>query len=262
LRNGESTLNDWKILTTRFERELSITECSRFSDATFILTKWSDVDAVNMEQLELLNVPVAKLLAVHTGGNEAKRANSDVAHGLEAKLLLARGSRVMLTSNLWTDAGLVNGAIGTVQDILFREDQEPPSLPVAVFVSFDNYEGPTIVNLEGKRVIPIAPIRRTWEGKSGILCSRLQVPLRLAWAITVHKSQGLTLQKAVIDLGSKEFSAGLSFVAVSRVRALGDILFKPFNFERLKRIEECKRLKERKVEEVRLISIASENLHN
>ena len=97
----------------------------------------------------------------------------------------------MLTTNLWTEAGLVNGAIGTIQDILFGEDQGPPSLPVAVFISFDNYEGPTITNLESARVVPIAPIRRTWDGKSGILCSRLQIPIRLAWAITVYKSQGL-----------------------------------------------------------------------
>ena len=141
------------------------------------------------------NAPVAKILAVHTGGNEAKRADSDVAHGIEAKLLLARGARIMLTTNLWTEAGLVNGAMGTVQDILFGEDQGPPSVPVAVFVSFDNYEGPTITSLEGTRVVPIAPIRHTWEGKSRVLCSCLQIPVHLSWAITVHKSQGLTLQR-------------------------------------------------------------------
>ena len=71
----------------------------------------------------------------------------------------------------------------------------------------------------------------------------------------VHKSQGLTLQKAIIDLGAREFAAGLSFVAVSRVRTLEDIIFKPFNFERLQRIKESKRLQERLDEEERLISM-------
>jgi ATP-dependent exoDNAse (exonuclease V) alpha subunit len=75
----------------------------------------------------------------------------------------------------------------------------------------------------------------------------------------VHKSQGLTLQKAVVDLGDKEFTAGLSFVAVSRVRALGDIVFKPFNFERLLRIKDCKRLRERKDEEERLVAMIPRN---
>ena len=61
----------------------------------------------------------------------------------------------------------------------------------------------------------------------------------------MHKSQGLTLPKAVIDLGEKEFIAGLAFVAVFQVCALEDLLFKPFNFERLERIKDCRRLQER-----------------
>ena len=86
-------------------------------------------------------------------------------------------------------------------------------------------------------------------------CSRLQIPVSLSWAITIHKSQGLTLTKAVIDIGKKEYASGLSFVVVSRVCALENILFKPFSFERLQRIKNSKRMQERKVEEIRLISM-------
>jgi len=64
-----------------------------------------------------------------------------------------------------------------------------------------------------------------WEGQYGS-CSRLQFPLSLAYAITTHKSQGLTLPKANIGLGKREFAAGLSFVTISCVRSLDDILFK------------------------------------
>ena len=112
----------------------------------------------------------------------------------------------MLTANLWTEAGLVNGAIGTIQDILFREDQEPPFLPIAVLISFEGYKGPTIISLEGTRVVPIAPIRHTWKGRTGTLCSRLQIPVHLVWAITVHKSQGFTIWKAVINFGNRIYS--------------------------------------------------------
>ena len=64
--------------------------------------------------------------------------------------------------------------MGTIQDILF-EEQGPPCLPVAVFISFEKYEGPTISNSEGVKVVPIVPIKRTWEGKNGRQCSLLQV---------------------------------------------------------------------------------------
>ena len=186
-------------------------------------------------------------------------ANLDIAKGLEPEILLARNARVMLTANLWVAAGLVNGAMGTITDILYKEKLEHTALPTAILVAFDKYNGPTLKNLEGTPVVPIVPIRRMWEGESGI-CSRLQFPLSLAWAITAHKSQGLTLPKAVIDLGKKEFAAGLSFVAISRIRSLDDILFKPFSFSRLQRIKNCKRLKERIAEEKKLTEMTEKFL--
>ena len=68
----------------------------------------------------------------------------------------------------------------------------------------------------------------------GATCSRLQLPLKLAWAATIHKSQGLTLGKAVLDIGSKEFCVGLTFVACSCVRCLDDLMFSPgFDFDRI-----------------------------
>src|SRR4051794_19318637 len=101
----------------------------------------------------------------------------------------------MLRTNLWTEAGLVNYSVGIIQEIIFEENQFPPSLPIAVLIEFDNYSGLAIITAEGKRLVPISPIRQSWEGKKGT-CSHLQVPICLAWAITVHKSQGLTMQKA------------------------------------------------------------------
>jgi len=254
MREGDSSSDDWKILTKRFEENLNPIEHNRFLDATFILTKSKDVSRVNIEMLRKLKCLVAKICAVHTGGKEAEKADSDVGMGLEAVLLLAKGCRIMLMANLWTEVGLVNGSMGIVKDILF-ENEGPPALSTVIFIKFDEYNGPTIKDVKGDEVVPIAPIRRSWENKNGKMCSRLQIPICLAWAITVHKSQGLTLEKARIDIGNKEFAAGLAFVTVSRVCLLKNICFRQFDFNRLQRIKDCKRLEERKVEEERLHSM-------
>ena len=73
----------------------------------------------------------------------------------------------MLSSNLWVEAGLVNGAMGTVKAICYNSGG-PPHLPIAVMVSFDSYSGPTMHN----GTVPIVPIRRTWIA-GGATCSRL-----------------------------------------------------------------------------------------
>src|SRR5688572_8894754 len=109
-----------------------------------------------------------------------------------------------------------------VQDILF-ERQGLPALFTAVFVKFEKYNKLTIRDSEGNEVVLIVPIRCSWEDKNGTTCFRFQIPLCLAWAITVHKSQGLTLKKTKIDLGSKEFAVGLMFIAMLQAYSLNDI---------------------------------------
>ncbi|PKY59034.1 hypothetical protein RhiirA4_514181, partial [Rhizophagus irregularis] len=71
LRDGESIIEDWEILNSRIEDKQSRKERNRFSDATFILPRWINVEQVNMEKLRSLNRPVAKILAVHTGAKNA-----------------------------------------------------------------------------------------------------------------------------------------------------------------------------------------------
>jgi ATP-dependent exoDNAse (exonuclease V) alpha subunit len=74
-----------------------------------------------------------------------------------------------------------------------------------------------------------------WDHQ-GTTLARTQYPLALAWAMTIHKSQGLTLLKAIIELGPKEFAPGLSFVAISRVKTLAGLAFKSsFPLSRLQR---------------------------
>jgi len=166
-------------------------------------------------------------------------------------VFLAQGAEVMLTTNLWPDVGLCNGAPGTVRDFIYQDGHAPPNLPIAVLVEFRNYCGPQFLD-SAPNCVPIVPITFEWESKS-----RQQLPLQLRYAVTIHKSQGQTLHKAVIDLGKSELSPGSTFVAVSRLRKLEDGLFQPMTFDRLIKNDKSKRFEERIREEARLLQLWS-----
>ncbi len=190
--------------------------------------------------------------------------------GLEPVVSLAKGARVMLTMNLWSSIGLCNGATGTVVDIIYQNNHQPPDLPIAVIVEFENYRGPVFTENQ-PLCVPICPITVTsqTEIESTIVCSnmsnycteigfheRQQLPLRLAWALTIHKSQGLTLPKAWIDIGKSERTAGVSYVAISRVKTLASCVIKPMTYERLTSLKSSANLQYRLEEENRLDRLA------
>ena len=255
LRNGELRVEDWKHLIQQTPVEVD-DDTSGFDEALRLFPTTSAVSEYNVTKLHSNDQPVAVIKAVHSGAGAIK-ASADDAGGLEPVVCLAHGARVMLTTNLWVQVGLVNGAMGTVVAICYDDAGEsPPRLPVAVTVRFDSFSGPTLS--DGS--VPITPLRRTWLSTDKT-CSRLQLPLKLAWAVTIHKCQGMTLNKAVVDLGKKEFSAGLTFVACSRVRQLKDLLFvTPFPFQRVANLASSYRHSERLHEEKRLQTLCNKQL--
>lgn len=127
--------------------------------------------------------------------------------------------------------GLVNGSQGVVKKIWFTHRSNPKKeLPSVVFVNFPGYTGPPSPETwEGidPSWVPIVPVKVEWD-REGTTCWHRQLPLVPAWGITIHKSQGLSLHRAVIDLGEKEFVPGLAFVAISRVRTLAGVAFKNY----------------------------------
>jgi ATP-dependent DNA helicase PIF1 len=113
-------------------------------------------------------------------------------------LELKEGAVVMFTSNNF-QRGYVNGTIG-------------------IILGFDSNGEPRVKLKTGEVIVPVY---REWkiEEKERTVASFQQLPLRLAWAITVHKSQGMSLDEASVDL-SKTFEYGQGYVAISRVRSL------------------------------------------
>ena len=215
LRNGEVTHADWKFLMQRSHHLLSPQEQASFNHAQVLVSTHQAEQDINEAQLHCLPAPKATLHAVNAGPR-ATSVKPDDAGGLNNVLRLARGARVMLRQNLWVDAGLTNGALGTVHGILYDPDgAQPPALPVAVLVQFDTYTGPSFLP-HHPRTVPIPTHTCRWM-KADKACSRTQIPLCLAFAITIHKSQGWTRQQVRLDIGPSEHSLGIAYVGCSRV---------------------------------------------
>ncbi|XP_028418786.1 uncharacterized protein LOC114544315 isoform X2 [Dendronephthya gigantea] len=250
MRDGQVTEMDWRLLIQHSRPNVSM---DRFSDAIRLYFDKKSVAEYNYEKLLEIGQPLVKIQARHSGRG-ASAATSDEAGGLEAVLFLSTKAEVMLTCNLWAEVGLCNGSFGTVEQFWFAENMGPPNLPIAVLVHFPAYSGPAFLQ-ECSKCIPVPPRLFEWMA-DGKYLSRQQLPLRLRYAMTIHKSQGQTLTKAVVDLGKGERVAGCTFVAASRVRSINDIVFEPMTFDRLKVIGRNKNLKKRQEAERRLRVLA------
>jgi len=229
LRVYQVSQQSWQLLNTRVRNQLTRDEVESFDDALRLYFRREEVRIYNHRRLRDCKQPILKIKSTHTGRG-AEGANDDEADGLDPELCICLGARVMLTDNLWVENGLVNGSMGTVRDIVWNEGQDPTKdMPVAIMVEVDDYDGP---KFPGTNYIPIFPVTRRFEYKKRD-CSRTNFPLRPAYAITVHKAQGLTLRQVVLNLERKDHSPGLSYVAISRVKKLSSIMFEtPFDLSR------------------------------
>ena len=156
-----------------------VNDLTPFNSALYLHPTIEAVVEHNITKLHTNGQPVATVKALHSGPNAAN-ASAEDAGGLEPILCLASETCVMLTANLWVDMGLVNGAMGTIIAICYHNGQQPPDLPIAVTVQFDSYGG--LILSDG--TVPICPLRSTPNGSY----SHLQLGLKLAWAVTIHKA--------------------------------------------------------------------------
>jgi hypothetical protein len=137
--------------------------------------------------------------------------------GLETVLSIGIGSRIMLRRNLDVNLGLVNGALGSVTDFVAISSDDESVLKIKI--KFDNIEKEQYID----RFIA------DYEYQKRVYISRSQFPLSLAWAITIHKSQGLSLSAVMLDLGPDIFEPGMAYVALSRARVLNKVYLIDFD---------------------------------
>jgi len=195
IRTNEAGEKELAILKTRLNKKVS-----HLPKVTKLFTHNMNVDVLNQTELSNIDeVPEIFQMIEHgpTELVEFLKKSYPVAQELKLKV----GAVVMFIKNNY-EAGYVNGTLGEVID-------------------FDS-EGFPVIKTKNKNGIVAKPASWNIEEDEAILASIKQIPLRLAWAITVHKSQGMSLDAAEIDL-SKSFERGMGYVALSRVRALDSI---------------------------------------
>lgn len=177
---------------------------------TRLFTHNFDVDRVNDK--ELANLPgEAREFKMYESGNEFLTAMMKKNCLSPEKLILKIGATVMFTRNKFEEEETiyVNGTLGTV-------------------IGFDG-SLPIVRTTDGDEILAE---REEWSieeyGRKVAIIT--QIPLKLAWAITIHKSQGMSLDCAKIDL-SKAFECGQGYVAISRVRSMNGLCLENANLK-------------------------------
>ena len=171
---------------------------------TQLFTHRADVDAINSRQLESLAGDCVTFKAKDSGRDLAALEASCPAPRI---LKLKVGAQVMLTRNISPKLGLVNGARGVVERFTNL------GMPVVKFIQGDG------------KAMPISREDYSIRVGGSEIAMRSQFPLALAWAVTVHKSQGLTLDRVEVSL-DRAFEAGMAYVALSRAKSLEGLRIK------------------------------------
>ena len=196
-------IRDGKVMET--DRVDLLNNAGKQKPDTKLYTHNADVDRINSDELAKIKNPLHTYTM--TGRGIPFMVDTLKKNCLSPeKLLLKLDASVMFTRNNF-EKGYVNGTLGTI-------------------IGFD--QGMPIVRTKGGRTIVAEEAE--WSIKEGEYekAAIMQIPLRLAWAVTIHKSQGMSLDAAMVDL-SRSFEYGQGYVAISRVCSLSGLYLEGMN---------------------------------
>lgn len=194
IRQGEVSEDSMDVFRSRYKKELA----DNFS-ITKLYTHNIDVDRINNDELNRLSGKEI-IFKANTKGSKQNLERIFKSSLVQEELKLKKEATIIFIKNNY-GAGYINGTLGKV-------------------IAFDKESNFPIVELFDGREILVTPEEWLWEDDKGKIKAVVkQLPLKLAWALTVHKSQGMTLDAAEIDL-SKTFEVGQGYVALSRIKSI------------------------------------------
>lgn len=251
VRTGEQTVQDITILSQRTSVDCSKPpfinalrlyptrkQCRQYNN-----TKLNELAASNSSEVTIIEAIDTTTNNDMVPKNLVPTDDSECG-GLPHTLSLVPGARVMLLRNIMTTEGLVNGAQGTIETIVWSQSKKMPS---GVYIKFDNPNVAKVLQTSDVNSVLIKPFTTKFFGKEGTEIQRTQLPLLPSWAITIHKSQGMTVSHIIIDLGHKCTKPGQAYVALSRVKSLTGLALIDFTEKAIrtskKVISEMERLK-------------------
>ena len=203
----KNTTNITRLVPTKIKAfEINNYFINNIKDKKYIYKRTYKENSENLNKIEKIKLDLMSDIEKESEYNYIKESTLT-----EENLMLKKGAYVMCIANLDLGLGIANGTTGTVVDFT------PEKLPI---VQFDKHK--------------IVIGKKEWKSENVPGISLYQIPLILAWGITIHKAQGLTLDKAIVDIGKDLFEAGQMYVALSRIKSLEGVYLKEFNINNLK----------------------------
>lgn len=236
VRLGNQTTEDISVLSSRITQQPL--DCLHIFPTNQQVHDFNDQKLLQISDTATITIHSHDQLSVQGKRKLHIPENRHLTGGLHSVLRLAVGARVSIVKNLDISDGLVNGANGSISAIRLNKDHP---LDGVIMVKFENEQigksarSTLPLSLQSEGVpITVTTSRFSLGSESTVVVNRTQYPLTLAWAATIHKVQGQTVEQVSLSFEGARFTAGQAYVGLSRVKSLSGLHLTTFDDKKIK----------------------------